>query len=74
MGLVQDVFLIDAPEINPIASAISGERSRIFGATGSSQNVEVNQTINFNQPWKSPADVSRAVSWETAKLGLAGAQ
>ena len=74
MGLVQDAFLIDAPEINPIASAISGERSRIFGATGSSQNVEVNQTINFNQPWKSPADVSRAVSWETAKLGLAGAQ
>ncbi|WP_455048044.1 tape measure protein [Mogibacterium diversum] len=74
MGLVQDAFLIDTPEINPIASAISGERSRIFGATGSSQNVEVNQTINFNQPWKSPADVSRAVSWETAKLGLAGAQ
>ncbi len=74
MGLVQDAFLIDAPEINPIASAISGERSRIFGVTGSSQNVEVNQTINFNQPWKSPADVSRAVSWETAKLGLAGAQ
>lgn len=74
MGLVQDAFLIDAPEINPIASAISGERSRIFGTTGSSQNVEVNQTINFNQPWKSPADVSRAVSWETAKLGLAGAQ
>ena len=74
MGLVQDAFLIDAPEIKPIASAISGERSRIFGATGSSQNVEVNQTINFNQPWKSPADVSRAVSWETAKLGLAGAQ
>lgn len=74
MGLVQDAFLIDSPEINPIASAISGERSRIFGATGSSQNVEVNQTINFNQPWKSPADVSRAVSWETAKLGLAGAQ
>ena len=74
MGLVQDAFLIDAPEINPIASAISGERSRIFGATASSQNVEVNQTINFNQPWKSPADVSRAVSWETAKLGLAGAQ
>lgn len=74
MGLVQDAFLIDAPEINPIASAISGERSRIFGATGSNQNVEVNQTINFNQPWKSPADVSRAVSWETAKLGLAGAQ
>lgn len=74
MGLVQDAFLIDAPEINPIASAISGERSRIFGATGSSQHVEVNQTINFNQPWKSPADVSRAVSWETAKLGLAGAQ
>ena len=74
MGLVQDAFLIDAPEINPIASAISSERSRIFGANGSSQNVEVNQTINFNQPWKSPADVSRAVSWETAKLGLAGAQ
>lgn len=74
MGLVKDAFLIDAPEINPIASAISGERSRIFGATGSNQNVEVNQTINFNQPWKSPADVSRAVSWETAKLGLAGAQ
>lgn len=74
MGLVQDAFLIDAPEINPIASAISGERSRIFGTTGSNQNVEVNQTINFNQPWKSPADVSRAVSWETAKLGLAGAQ
>ena len=74
MGLVQDAFLIDTPEINPIASAISGERSRIFGATGSNQNVEVNQTINFNQPWKSPADVSRAVSWETAKLGLAGAQ
>ena len=74
MGLVQDAFLIDAPEINPIASAISGERSRIFGTTGSSQNVEVNQTINFNQPWKSPADISRAVSWETAKLGLAGAQ
>lgn len=74
MGLVQDAFLIDAPEINPIASVISGERSRIFGTTGSSQNVEVNQTINFNQPWKSPADVSRAVSWETAKLGLAGAQ
>lgn len=74
MGLVQDAFLIDAPEINPIASAISGERSRIFGMTGSNQNVEVNQTINFNQPWKSPADVSRAVSWETAKLGLAGAQ
>lgn len=74
MGLVQDAFLIDAPEINPIASAISGERSRIFGTTGSSQNVEVNQTINFNQPWKSPADVFRAVSWETAKLGLAGAQ
>lgn len=74
MGLVQDAFLIDAPEINPIASVISGERSRIFGATGSNQNVEVNQTINFNQPWKSPADVSRAVSWETAKLGLAGAQ
>lgn len=74
MGLVQDAFLIDAPEINPIASAISGERSRIFGATGSSQHVEVNQTLNFNQPWKSPADVSRAVSWETAKLGLAGAQ
>ncbi len=74
MGLVQDAFLIDAPEINPIASAISGERSRIFGATGSSQHVEVNQTINFNQPWKSSADVSRAVSWETAKLGLAGAQ
>nr|DAQ10081.1 MAG TPA: tail tape measure protein [Caudoviricetes sp.] len=74
MGLVQDAFLIDSPEINPIASAISSERSRIFGATGSSQNVEVNQTINFNQPWKSPADVSRAVSWETAKLGLAGAQ
>lgn len=74
MGLVQDAFLIDAPEINPIASAISGERSRIFGVTGSSQNVEVNQTINFNQPWKSPSDVSRAVSWETAKLGLAGAQ
>lgn len=74
MGLVQDAFLIDAPEINPIASAISGERSRIFGAMGSNQNVEVNQTINFNQPWKSPADVSRAVSWETAKLGLAGAQ
>lgn len=74
MGLVKDAFLIDTPEINPIASAISGERSRIFGATGSSQNVEVNQTINFNQPWKSPADVSRAVSWETAKLGLAGAQ
>lgn len=74
MGLVQDAFLIDAPEINPVASAISGERSRIFGVTGSSQNVEVNQTINFNQPWKSPADVSRAVSWETAKLGLAGAQ
>lgn len=74
MGLVQDAFLIDSPEINPIASVISGERSRIFGATGSSQNVEVNQTINFNQPWKSPADVSRAVSWETAKLGLAGAQ
>lgn len=74
MGLVQDAFLIDAPEINPVASAISGERSRIFGTTGSSQNVEVNQTINFNQPWKSPADVSRAVSWETAKLGLAGAQ
>lgn len=74
MGLVRDAFLIDTPEINPIASAISGERSRIFGATGSSQNVEVNQTINFNQPWKSPADVSRAVSWETAKLGLAGAQ
>lgn len=74
MGLVQDAFLIDSPEINPIASVISGERSRIFGATGSNQNVEVNQTINFNQPWKSPADVSRAVSWETAKLGLAGAQ
>lgn len=74
MGLVQDAFLIDAPEINPIASAISGERSRIFGTTGSNQNIEVNQTINFNQPWKSPADVSRAVSWETAKLGLAGAQ
>lgn len=74
MGLVQDAFLIDTPEINPIASAISGERSRIFGATGSSQHVEVNQTLNFNQPWKSPADVSRAVSWETAKLGLAGAQ
>ena len=74
MGLVQDAFLIDSPEINPIASAISSERSRIFGATGSSQNVEVNQTINFNQPWKSPADISRAVSWETAKLGLAGAQ
>jgi hypothetical protein len=74
MGLVQDAFLIDSPEINPIASAISGERSRIFGATGSSQNVEVNQTINFNQPWKSPADVTRAISWETAKLGLAGAQ
>lgn len=74
MGLVQDAFLIDAPEINPIASAISGERSRIFGATGSSQHVEVNQTLNFNQTWKSPADVSRAVSWETAKLGLAGAQ
>lgn len=74
MGLVQDAFLIDAPEINPIASAISGERSRIFGATGSSQNVEVNQTINFNQPWKSPADVTRALSWESAKLGLAGAQ
>lgn len=74
MGLVQDAFLIDSPEINPIASVISGERSRIFGVTGSSQNVEVNQTINFNQPWKSPADVSRAVSWETAKLGLAGAQ
>lgn len=74
MGLVRDAFMIDSPEINPIASAISGERSRIFGATASSQNVEVNQTINFNQPWKSPADVSRAVSWETAKLGLAGAQ
>ena len=74
MGLVQDAFLIDTPEINPIASAISGERSRIFGATGSSQHVEVNQTLNFNQPWRSPADVSRAVSWETAKLGLAGAQ
>lgn len=74
MGLVQDAFLIDTPEINPIASAISGERSRIFGATGSSQHVEVNQTLNFNQPWKSPADLSRAVSWETAKLGLAGAQ
>lgn len=74
MGLVQDAFLIDSPEINPIASAISSERSKIFGATGSSQHVEVNQTLNFNQPWKSPADVSRAVSWETAKLGLAGAQ
>lgn len=74
MGLVQDAFLIDSPEINPVSARISGERSRIFGATGSSQNVEVNQTINFNQPWKSPADVSRAVSWETAKLGLAGAQ
>ena len=74
MGLVQDAFLIDAPEINPVSARISGERSRIFGATGSNQNVEVNQTINFNQPWKSPADVSRAVSWETAKLGLAGAQ
>jgi hypothetical protein len=74
MGLVQDAFLIDSPEINPIASAISGERSRIFGATGSSQHVEVNQTLNFNQPWKSPADVTRAISWETAKLGLAGAQ
>ena len=73
MGLVQDAFLIDTPEINPVSARISGERSRIFGA-GSSQNVEVNQTINFNQPWKSPADVSRAVSWETAKLGLAGAQ
>ena len=74
MGLVQDAFMIDTPEINPVSARISGERSRIFGATGSSQNVEVNQTINFNQPWKSPADVSRAVSWETAKLGLAGAQ
>lgn len=74
MGLVKDAFLIDTPEINPIASAISRERSKIFGATGSSQHVEVNQTLNFNQPWKSPADVSRAVSWETAKLGLAGAQ
>lgn len=74
MGLVRDAFMIDTPEINPVSARISGERSRIFGATGSSQNVEVNQTINFNQPWKSPADVSRAVSWETAKLGLAGAQ
>ena len=74
MGLVQDAFMIDSPEINPVAARISGERSRIFGATGSSQNVEVNQTINFNQPWKSPADVTRALSWETAKLGLAGAQ
>ena len=74
MGLVQDAFLIDTPEINPVSARISGERSRIFGATGSSQNVEVNQTINFNQPWKSPADVTRAISWETAKLGLAGAQ
>ena len=66
--------MIDSPELNPVAARISGERSRIFGATGSSQNVEVNQTINFNQPWKSPADVTRALSWETAKLGLAGAQ
>lgn len=74
MGLVRDAFLIDTPEINPVSARISGERSRIFGATGSSQNVEVNQTINFNQPWKSPADVTRALSWETAKLGLAGAQ
>lgn len=74
MGLVQDAFMIDSPEINPVSARISGERSRIFGATGSSQNVEVNQTINFNQPWKSPADVTRALSWETAKLGLAGAQ
>lgn len=74
MGLVQDAFMINSPEINPVAARISGERSRIFGATGSSQNVEVNQTINFNQPWKSPADVTRALSWETAKLGLAGAQ
>lgn len=74
MGLVRDAFMIDTPDINPVSARISGERSRIFGATGSSQNVEVNQTINFNQPWKSPADVSRAVSWETAKLGLAGAQ
>lgn len=74
MGLVRDAFLIDTPEINPVSARISGERSRIFGDTGSSQNVEVNQTINFNQPWKSPADVTRALSWETAKLGLAGAQ
>lgn len=74
MGLVRDAFMIDTPDINPVSARISGERSRIFGATGSSQNVEVNQTINFNQPWKSPADVSRAVSWETAKLGLAGVQ
>lgn len=74
MGLVRDAFMIDTPEINPVSARISGERSRIFGATGSSQNVEVNQTINFNQPWKSPADVTRAVSWEAAKLGLAGAE
>lgn len=74
MGLVKDAFAIDNPDITPITAQINGERSRIFAGGGTGQHVEVNQTINFNQPWKSPADVSRAVSWETAKLGLAGAQ
>lgn len=74
MGLVKDAFAIDNPDITPITAQINGERSRIFTGGGTGQHVEVNQTINFNQPWKSPADVSRAVSWETAKLGLAGAQ
>lgn len=74
MGLVKDAFAIDNPDITPITAQINGERSRIFAGGGTGQHVEVNQTLNFNQPWKSPADVSRAVSWETAKLGLAGAQ
>ena len=74
MGLVKDAFAIDNPDITPITAQINGERSRIFAGGGTGQHVEVNQTINFNQPWKSPADVTRALSWETAKLGLAGAQ
>lgn len=74
MGLVKDAFAIDNPDITPITAQINGERSRIFANGGAGQHVEVNQTLNFNQPWKSPADVSRALSWESAKLGLAGAQ
>lgn len=66
---------IDPPEFSPVVPLpkVYPVKGNTFGAEQTQPQQIVNQTININEPVKTPYETARALRKEAINLGLAGA-